>query len=94
MRGKLISELCGASTEDEYGPAQAARAVRIKARVKPEALLKLPGFLMQLPIRPLISLNVIDRSTWLNSVMQNNPHIMDLKERISPLHRAISFCRM
>lgn len=44
--------------------------------------------------RELSGGNTIDRSDWVAKVLARNPDVSNIRERVQPLHRAISFCEL
>lgn len=51
-------------------------------------------FLIQARVGGLTLQDDVDRTTWVRDVVHSNPQIKELKERIKPLNRAVSFCKM
>lgn len=67
---------------------------KVKQKVKPTAYINVPKYIAEKPISGLYSLNAVDRSEWRARVLTNNPNIADFCERIYPLERGISFCKL
>eukprot|EP01090_Pellita_catalonica_P015814 TRINITY_DN4362_c0_g1_i1.p1 TRINITY_DN4362_c0_g1~~TRINITY_DN4362_c0_g1_i1.p1 ORF type:complete len:588 (-),score=80.76 TRINITY_DN4362_c0_g1_i1:368-2131(-) len=46
---------------------------------------------LQIPAKPKPPANDIDRSDWVTRALKNNPGIKDLRDRVSPINRAVTF---
>lgn len=44
--------------------------------------------------RELSGGSMIDRSDWVSKVLARNPDVANLRDRVQPLHRAVSFCEL
>lgn len=80
------------------GVPQEKKIVAIAPHPGQQAAPKLAEHFDQRPtrgeMRREMSSGTIDRSEWVSKVLARNPDVANLRERVQPLHRAISFCEL